>query len=208
MIAATFSAAAVPAVHALRSKKWLDGDHLPAFFVITWLHVVQPLARLWGHIRGSWETRHSPSYPIDQRLYGNLTQRELWLSRLERHLQNCGWSCQPCDDWDVADLNILGPVPYRLKLCSVYEDDVEHGRHFVRYRVTARTKYWLPVVWLLLAGCVPLFFWRPSLVPLALPLAALARALIGVKRYMQSAVSQLAAECAEPLGMVKAEIQT
>jgi hypothetical protein len=87
----------------------------------------------------------------------------------------------------------------------VYEDDVEHGRHFVRYRVTARAKRWLPLVWLALLASIPVFFWAPTLLPLAIPLLVLARAMAGVKRYMQSAISQLAAECAEPLGMVKAE---
>jgi hypothetical protein len=92
-----------------------------------------------------------------------------------------------------------------LQLCSVYEDDVEHGRHFVRYRVTARPKRWLPLAWLAMVSIVPAFIWAPTLLPLALPLLALMRAMAGVKRYMQSAISQLAAECAEPLGMTEAE---
>ncbi len=131
-----------------------------AFLLITALQILQPLARAWGHVIGAWRTRGSPPIPSVRRLYGNLVQRETWLTRLERHAQDCGWSCQPSSDWDVADLDILGPGPYRLQLCSVYEDDVEHGRHFVRYRVTARPKRWLPLVWFAMVSAVPVFFWR------------------------------------------------
>ncbi|HEY2148597.1 MAG TPA: hypothetical protein VGH32_11705, partial [Pirellulales bacterium] len=94
----------------------------------------------------------------------------------------------------------------RLQLCSVYEDDVEHGRHFVRFRITTRAKRWLPLVWLAIAAAVPAFVIAPTLVPLAAPLGVFAWALTRARRYMQSAVSQLALECAEPLGMIKAEI--
>jgi hypothetical protein len=203
----TWAAAAIPAVHAVRARRWARADRRKAFCVIAALHVLQPLARAWGQVVGTWETRRSPRYPVDQRLYGNLSQRERWLDRLQRHLHDCGWKCRVSDDWDVADLDILGPGPYRLQLCSVYEDDVEHGQHFVRYRVTARPKRWLPIAWLALIGSAALIFRMPCLVPLALPLAALGRGMFGVKRYMQSAVSQLAAECAEPLGMIKVEVE-
>jgi O-antigen biosynthesis protein len=205
MLSATACAAAIPALQAVRRQRSLQGHRQRAFVLIAWLHILQPLARAFGHLVGAWVTRGSPPYPGEQRLYGNLSQREIWLDRLQRHLQDCGWSCRPSSDWDAADLDVLGPGPFRLQLCSVYEDDVEHGQHYVRYRVTARPKRWLPLVWLALAASVGLFFWAPTLLPLALPLAALARAMVGVKRYMQSAVSQLAAECAEPLGMVKVE---
>ncbi len=205
MLLATLGAAAVPAAHAVRRQRALQFRRGTAFLLITALHILQPLARAWGHIVGAWRTRGSPHFPSVRRLYGNLAQREVWLTRLERHAHDCGWSCRPSSDWDVADLDILGPGPYRLQLCSVYEDDVEHGRHFVRYRVTARPKRWLPLVWLAMVSAVPGFFWAPTLLPLALPLVVLMRAMAGVKCYMQSAISQLAAECAEPLGMIEAE---
>ena len=205
MLLATLSAAAVPAAHAVRRQRSLQSRPRRTFLLIAALQILQPLARAWGHTVGAWRTRGSPPIPSVRRLYGNLVQRETWLTRLERHAQDCGWSCQPSSDWDVADLDILGPGPYRLQLCSVYEDDVEHGRHFVRYRVTARPKRWPPFAWLAMASALPVFFWAPTLLPLALPLVVLMRAMAGVKRYMQSAISQLAAECAEPLGMIEAE---
>jgi glycosyltransferase involved in cell wall biosynthesis len=206
MMLATAGAAAVPAIHAVRRQRTLREHRARAFFLITGLHVMQPLARAWGPVVGWWATRGWRPYLVEQRVYGNLAQREVWLERLERHLLDCGWACRPSSDWDTADLDVLGPGPYRLQLCSVYEDDVEHGRHFVRFRVTARAKRWLPLVWLAMAAAVPAFVLAPTLLPLAAPLGVLAWALARCKRYMQSAVSQLATECAEPLGMIKAEI--
>jgi hypothetical protein len=206
MVLSAIGAAAVPAIHAVRRQKSLRERRLRALCVITGLHIMQPLARAWGHVVGWWKTRGSPQYPADQRIYGNLAQREMWLERLERHLRDCGWACRPSSDWDAADLDILGPGPYRLQLCSVYEDDVEHGLHFVRFRVTTRAKRWLPAVGLAIAAAVPALALAPTLLPLAAPLGVLAWALVRTRRYMQSAVSQLALECAEPLGMIKADI--
>jgi hypothetical protein len=205
MFGLTWGAAAVPAAQALESRRWVGLRRWKAFGLIASLHVLQPLARAWGHLVGFWKTRLHPPYPEVDRVYGNLSQREQWLERLQRHLRDCGWKCQPAGDWDAADLEVLGPGPYRLKLCSVYEDDVERGQHYVRYRVTARAKKWLPVAWLGFGAAVAGIAWEPTLLPLAVPLVFLARGMLGVKRYMQSAISQLAAECAEPLGMIKVE---
>lgn len=206
MMLATIAAAAIPAIHAVRRQRRLKARRRRALVTITSLNVLQPLARAWGHLVGWWRTRGSPDYPAVDRMYGNLTQRELWLERLERHLRDCGWDCHPSSQWDEADLDVDGPGPYRLQLCSVYEDDVEHGQHFVRYRVTARAKRWLPVVWLSIAAAALALVTAPTLLPLALPLAGLARSLARARRSMQSAVSQLAVECAEPLGMIRAEL--
>jgi glycosyltransferase involved in cell wall biosynthesis len=206
LVLATIGAAAVPAIHAVRRQKSLREHRLRALCLITSLHIMQPLARAWGHVVGWWKTRGSLQYPADQRVWGNLSQREIWLHRLEQHLRDCGWACRPSSDWDTADLDVLGPGPYRLQLCSVYEDDVEHGRHFVRFRVTTRGKRWLPLVWLAIVAAVPAFVVAPTLLPLAAPLGVLAFALAQSRRYMQSAVSQLALECGEPFGMTRAEI--
>ncbi|HKD36432.1 MAG TPA: hypothetical protein VKB78_06515, partial [Pirellulales bacterium] len=206
MILGTLGSAMVPAIQAVRRQRNLRERRVRAFCLITALHIMQPLARAWGHIVGWWMTRGSRQYPADERIYGNLIQREAWLERLERHLGDCGWTARPSSAWDTADLDILGPGPYRLQLCSVYEDDVEHGRHFVRFRVTARAKRWLPVVWLAVVATAAAFVVAPTLLPLAAPLGVFAWALARSKQSMQSAVSQLATECAEPLGMIKADL--
>jgi len=91
-----------------------------------------------GRLKGWWHARRTPNeFAADQRLYGNLTQREAWLNRLEEHLNACGWIARPSCSWDEADLDVLGPGPYRLQLTSVYEENIEESRHFVRYRITA-----------------------------------------------------------------------
>ncbi len=203
MLLATASAAAIPAMHAVRKQRSLQSRRWSARFLIASLHILQPLARAFGHVIGTWKTRGSPMFPIDQRVKGDLPLREVWLKRLQQHVRDCGWACRPASDWDSADLDILGPGPYRLQLCSVYEDDVEYGAHYVRFRVTAQAKWWLPLPWLGLAACAALLVCMPTLLPLALPLGVLARAMARVKRYMQSAISQLAVERAETLGMPK-----
>lgn len=205
MFLCTLGAGAVPAIHAVRRQQALRERRGRAIVTITMLNVLQPLARAWGHVVGWWRTRGWPQYPVVDRVYGNLSQREIWLERLERHLRDCGWASRPSSDWDSADLDVLGPGPHRVQLCSLYEDDVEHGQHYVRFRVTARAKHWLPLVWLAIAATVPAFVIAPTLLPLALPVLLAAWALARAKRSMQSAVSQLASECAEPLGMIRVE---
>jgi GT2 family glycosyltransferase len=203
MFAATLAAASVPAAHAVRRQRRFQFCRWRAFSLIAALHVLQPLARGYGHLVGWWKTRGAPEYPDLERVYGKLCQRDQWLERLERHARDCGWKCQPASDWADADLEIDGPGPYRLQLCTVYEDHVVRAEHYLQYRVTAHRRWWLPALWLALALCLPVFVLAPTLAPMALPWAVLVRGLARVKRYMKSAISQLATECAEPLGMVK-----
>lgn len=205
MALATVASAALPAVHAVRVKRWLGKRRRQGLAMITWLHITQPLARAYGHALGWWRTRGAPDYPPARILFGNLSQRDVWLERVLRHLTACGWVCRPCSDWGIADIDILGPGPYALQLCSVYEDDVENGRHFIRFRVTSKQKSWVPLVWVGLVASTAFVFQTPSFVPLLLPVMFVAWGMRRARRSMLSGVSQLAAECAEPLGMVAAE---
>lgn len=206
MIIATFAAAAVPAWHVGKTKSWCGRRLWMGRLLIACLHVLQPLARAKGRIRGWCHTRGAGrSFLAEQRLYGNLSQREQWLQSLADHLSDCGWICRPTSDWGQADLDILGPGPYRLQLCSLYEEILEKGAHYVRYRITASPK---PFVWpfiVLLAAALTGLTFAPYLLPLAAPLALALRCLLAAKRGMMEAVSQMAEECGKPLGMIRVE---
>ncbi|HXT58298.1 MAG TPA: glycosyltransferase [Pirellulales bacterium] len=206
MAGAALAAAAIPALHAGQAKGWKGRRLWGGRLLVAWLHVIQPWARAQGRIRGWRSARRTEfGFSAEGRIYGNLAQREQWLEALNVHLRDCGWVCEPSSEWGRADLDISGPGPYRLQLCSVYEEILELGAHYVLYRVTARAK---PFVWPLAgavgASLVGLAF-APYLLPLALPLAIVLRYLLSAKRAMVEAVSQLAEECGKPLGMTRVE---
>jgi O-antigen biosynthesis protein len=206
MLAMSLVAAAIPAVHGATAKRWRGASWWCGCAVILGLHWMQPLARAAGRIRGWWNRRkHPPLYSADQRLYGNLAQRDEWLNRLPEHFAACGWLARPCGEWDSADIEVLGPGPYHLKLCSVYEDDVEFGQHYVRYRITSRIKPVVPVLWAALIALLLTFLATTALAPLAIPVVGVMWMLWDSRRAMTAAASQLAQEAAAPLGMIKVQ---
>lgn len=167
MLATTFAAAAIPAVQAAKEKQWRGLDWWQGCATVAWLHLLQPLARTWGRVRGWLSTRQLPPlYSSTQRLWGNLIQRDEWLSRLPEHLQTCGWIARPSSDWDDDDLEVLGPGPYVVKLRSVYEEDLERGRHFVRFQINSRIKPLVPLLWAFLVSLLALFVLYPVFLPL------------------------------------------
>lgn len=201
---ATLCAAATSAVHAGRAKRWRGRDRWRGLVTVAWLHMTQPLARAQGRLRGWWRTRATgSSAPAVQRVWGNLAQRERWLELLEIHLRACGWICRPSSDWDTGDLDILGPGPVTAQLCSVYEEELERSRHYVRYRVTAGMKPWAFGVAGVLCLALPAFVLIPYLLPLVVPIGAALGRLLRAKEHITVAVSQLALECAEALEMAK-----
>lgn len=206
MLSLTLGSATIAGGLAGKNKKWEGARLRWGRACVAGLHIVQPIARTVGRLHGLWATRRLPQlFGAQGRLYGNLTQRELWLESLQRHLRTCGWVCRECDEWSDADLEILGPGPYTARLFSVYEEDLEHGRFYVRYRLTARPK---PVQVLLLVAiesalvaCVAM----PFLLPLAVPLLVALWIVLTAKRSMIRAISQLAVDCGDALGMTRAE---
>jgi GT2 family glycosyltransferase len=203
MMFATLSVASVPAQHAVHRLRWKGRRGAAAKLMITFLHIMQPLARGWGRLRGSWDDGREPypEFPAEQRLYGNLRQREEWLNRLQEHLRACGWSCRPTCNWGEADLDILGPGPYTLKLCSTYEEDLERGQHYVRYRIRPRAKLMLPFLYFAVFAPLGALYFAPYLAPLAVPAVIALKLLLQTRCFMVRAVSQLAVESAEPIGM-------
>jgi hypothetical protein len=179
--------------------------------LIAALHLLQPWARLRGRIAGTlrlWAGRRR--YPHDQRLWGNIGQRDQWIRLLWKHLRGCGWISEASSEWDDSDLIVKGPGFYQVRIISVYEEVLHRGFHWVRFRLEARPKPVFFVCLLLLLGGFAFIAVRPSLLPMALPLGFLASVLLRSRHHMLNAISQAALECGNALDMpeVKPEYQT
>jgi len=113
--------------------------------LIAWLHVVQPLARLWGRLTGGlapWRlrARHPAAPPLPREV---TRWREAWraptavLAALERRLRAAGLGVRrggPCDRWDL-EARVGGLGAARLLLAV---EEHGHGRQLFRWRVTPR----------------------------------------------------------------------
>ena len=203
----TLGAGMLAGAHAVKSKKWKGGHRIRGFLLVALLNIVQPLSRAAGRAAGVWQSRKwGHTFPSSKRLYGNLWTREQWLDHMQVHLKAAGWMVMPSNEWHTTDLEIRGPGPCKAWLSSVYEDDVAHATHYVRYRVTARRKAVPAMIGLtLLATCGTSIFFMPGLAPLALPVVVYLTMLWRAKKQMVSAVSQMAMECGKPLGMTPAQ---
>jgi cellulose synthase/poly-beta-1,6-N-acetylglucosamine synthase-like glycosyltransferase len=190
-------------VEAARVKKWQWHRKWIGIGLVAALHIAQPLARMLGFARGWWQTRDQrlelkPAY----RVWGNMEQRTVWLEHFQEYLASCGWKCRPSHEWDNADIDILGPGPYRLRFSSVYEERLERGFHMVRFRLVVRAKFALLLLWTIAVSLlVAVTIVWPYFFPFVIPVAAGLFGLVRARRHMLSAVSQLALECAESLGM-------
>jgi cellulose synthase/poly-beta-1,6-N-acetylglucosamine synthase-like glycosyltransferase len=194
------------AMHSSRRKPWRDAARVKGVLLVALLHWLQPLARAWGRVRGWWAERgEARTFPSSQRMYGNLCQREQLLRGLPQHLRACGWVSQPASEWSEMDLEVVGPGPYRIFVTTVYEDDVAHTCHYVRYRITAQMKPLAPVMTLLTLALLFGVVLQPWLLPLAVPVGLLLFKFLTARRTMTKAISQLVAENAEAVGMVPAK---
>ena len=113
---------------------------------------------------------------------------------------------RPCSEWDAGDIEVLGPGPYRLKLCSVYEEDLQRALHYIRYRITVKMKPQAPLIvgglMALLVGLTQVLY----LAPLAVPIVVVLWRYVAARRTMTEAVSQMAMDCGWPIGMPKAKV--
>jgi glycosyltransferase involved in cell wall biosynthesis len=188
------------------AKKWHGKEKWRGVGIIGALHILQPLIRMAGRVRGGRDLRKDRwQFPEMDVLEGDLVKRRQWLERLQNYMRSCGWIVQPSSQWEDADLDILGPGPYTLKLISVYEENLERGQHFIRYRVTARMKLHAPLmVGALMAGLVVLTQ-ALYLAPLAVPIIVVLRRYVRARKMMIAAVSQMAMECGWSIGMPRAK---
>jgi len=121
-------------------------------------------------------------------------------------MKSCGWIVQPCSEWDDADIEVLGPGPYTLKLSSVYEEDLQRALHYIRYRVTAKMKPQAPLVVGGLMAVLVAFTQALYLAPLSIPIILILTRYVRARKLMIQAVSQMAMECGWPIGMPKAKV--
>ena len=192
----------------MRRDQWSDAESLKGTVLITALHLVQPWARFLGRIKGIrllWSSRRK--YPEDQRLWGNLYQRDLWLKLMYKHLRFCGWVCEPGGEWDDCDQIVHGPGFHNVRLISVYEEVLQLGLHRVRYRIDSRPRVSYPVAWLAVVLCAILIALQPLLLPLAIPLGAFACVVATSRRHALNAISQAALECGQALEMTEVALE-
>lgn len=191
---------------AVNMKQWTGYNRWRGLFIVTLLHMLQPLARFVGRIKGRWRLRNDPlDFPSTDLLSGDLTKRENWMHHMLSHMRSCGWIVRPCNEWDDGDIEILGPGPYKLKLCSVYEEVLEHSQFYVRYRVTAKMKPQAPLVVAALMSLLVGITQSLYLAPLAVPIIFILVRYVKARSIMTRAVSQMAMECGWPNGMPRAE---
>jgi glycosyltransferase involved in cell wall biosynthesis len=192
---------------AANVKQWKGGKRWRGFLTISLLHLIQPLARFWGRIKGRCDLRNKPlEFPETEVLAGDLVKREAWILHMLEHMRSCGWVVRPCNEWDDADIEILGPGPYTLKLSSVYEEVLEHSKFYVRYRITAKMKIHAPLVVAGLMGLLIGITQALYLAPLAVPIVFILVRYVMARKTMTRAISQMATECGWPNGMPKAEV--
>jgi cellulose synthase/poly-beta-1,6-N-acetylglucosamine synthase-like glycosyltransferase len=202
MLTISAMVALIPGIEAAQAKKWQASRRWMGIAVVAFLHIAQPLARVFGFVRGWWRTRNQrlelkPAY----RVWGNMAQRSLWLEHFQEYLASCGWRCRASHEWDSADIDILGPGPFRLQFFSVYEERLERGFHMVRFRLATRPKLILFLLWIIVAILLAAITLHWYLFPFVIPIGLVLLGLLRARRHMLSAISQLALECAESLGM-------
>ena len=109
------------------------------------------------------------------------------------------------NEWEDSDITVLGPGPYTLTLTSVYEEDLQRGLHYVRYRVTPKMKTHAPIVVASIMATLIALTQVLYLAPLAVPLVYVLTRFVSARKQMVQAVSQMAMECGWPIGMPKAK---
>jgi O-antigen biosynthesis protein len=186
------------------NKKWKGRARWKGMATVGLLHLLQPLARTAGRLKGQVELRRAPPlFAETDLMWGDLGQRDAWLRKLIEHMKSCGWMARPASEWTDADIEILGPGPYRLELISVYEEDLKRAAHYVRFRVRAKLKLHAPIVVGGLMAALIAITQALYLAPLAIPLAFVVLRYAQARKLMVQAASQMALECGWPSGMVR-----
>jgi cellulose synthase/poly-beta-1,6-N-acetylglucosamine synthase-like glycosyltransferase len=206
MFVLTVGAALLAGWRAVKVKRWHGRQLWHGLALVGLLHVLQPLARAVGRVQGRGRLRKEPlEFPAGDLLAGDLTKRHLWLQRLLAHMKSCGWVARPASEWDDADIEVLGPGPYTLRFTSVYEEHLEHGRYYVRYRVEAKMKLQAPLVVAGLMAALIAITQALYLAPLAVPIVVTLVRYVRARKVMIAAVSQMAMDCGWAAGMPKTE---
>jgi GT2 family glycosyltransferase len=125
------------------------GRRLLARCLIALLHLLQPLARLWGHIRSGltpWrrEKDHGRTLPITYRTWfwtEEWQSPEKWVTSIEESLKANGSTVFRGGDFDRFDLVVPGGVSGAVRLLTAVE---EHGagQQLIRIRLWP---FWSPI---------------------------------------------------------------
>lgn len=202
----SLGAALLASWRGVHQKRWRGAQRWRGLALVSLLHLLQPVARSAGRLKGIWHLRKEKwEYPDTDLLYGNLEKRERWLQRLLVHMNSCGWVARPCGEWDDGDIEVLGPGPHRLKLTSVYEEVLERGEHYIRYRVTVQAKAYAPLMVGAMMAILIAFTQALYLAPLALPIVLILSHIVRARKKMVQAVSQMAMDNGWPIGMPRAK---
>ena len=206
MLLLTIATALMAGARGVQNKRWKGKDRWRGLLTVAALHILQPLSRTVGRIKGRLQLRKTPLlFAETDLLVGNLDKRDAWLNKLLEHMRECGWVARRSSEWDDSDIEILGPGPYTLTLTSVYEEDLQRGLHYVRYRVQPKMKLHAPIVVALIMATLVGMTQFLYLAPLAIPLTFILTRFVQARKVMVQAVSQMAIECGWPLGMPKAK---
>ena len=206
MLLLTIATALMAGARGVQNKRWKGKDRWRGLLTVAALHILQPLSRTVGRIKGRFQLRKTPLlFAETDLLVGNLDKRDAWLNKLLEHMRECGWVARRSSEWDDSDIEILGPGPYTLTLTSVYEEDLQRGLHYVRYRVQPKMKLHAPIVVALIMATLVGMTQFLYLAPLAIPLTFILTRFVQARKVMVQAVSQMAIECGWPLGMPKAK---
>ena len=204
MVALTTGASLLAGWRAVKTKRWQGVARWRGLALVSLLHILQPLARAIGRVKGRWRLRKQPlEFPAGELLAGDLIKRDVWLHRLLAHMKSCGWIARAANEWDNADIEVLGPGPYTLRLTSVYEEHLEHSRHYVRFHVEAKMKPQAPLVVATLMAALIGITQALYLAPLAIPITVVLVRYVRARKQMIGAVSQMAMDCGWPIGMPK-----
>jgi hypothetical protein len=113
---------------------------LRSFLLTTSLHMLQPLARLWGRLRSGltpWRWRgagsHSLPRPRSWTLWSESWRSlESWVGSLEDALREDGTVAMRGGDFDRWDLELRGGLLGRARILTAVEEH-GHGRQLVRF---------------------------------------------------------------------------
>ncbi len=185
-----------------RSDKWSPGKRLKGALLVTFLHLAQPWSRFKGRITGATRVRRDRrDYPTDQRLWGNMGQRDQWLRLMWKHLLACGWNCESGGEWLSSDLIVKGPSFHEIHIKTVYEEILHKGWHWFRFRLKAKKKLRYQVAKLLTLAAFAGIIFVPALLPMLIPLGFFTALLIRSEQHTLNAISQAALECGAALDM-------
>jgi O-antigen biosynthesis protein len=121
------------------------GRKLSSFLLTTSLHMLQPLARLWGRLRSGltpWRWRGPASHSFPRRRSWTLWSEswrslESWIGSLEEALREGGTVAMHGGDFDRWDLELRGALLGRARILTGVEEH-GHGHQLVRFRFRPR----------------------------------------------------------------------